>query len=133
MKQRLLNVLKWFFIVLGVFYLIQVIFVSGALVGLIGLTKIDFNKFENISKKNSLNSVINYIEDYKIKNNAYPKNLEGAKLNKKSAYNYELSKEGNCYTIKETTKDNVVKEYRRCSSNSSNSSMNTQSYIEYKN
>ena len=35
--------------------------------------------------------------------------------------------------IKETTKDNVVKEYRRCSSNSNNSSMNTQSYIEYKN
>ena len=95
MKERIKNVLKWFFIVLGVLYLIQVIFVSGALVGLIGLTKIDLNKFENINKKHSLQPVITQIEDYKTKNNKYPANLEGIKLNKNSEYNYELSKDGN--------------------------------------
>lgn len=132
MKERLINVIKWFFIVLGVFYLIQVIFVSGAIVGLIGLAKIDLNKLENISNKHSLNSIVSYIEDYKTKNNTYPQNLEGVKLNKKYTYNYELSKEGNCYTISETGKNNIVREYRRCSSSTSNSNTNTQSYIEYR-
>ena len=131
MKERLLNVLKWFFIVLGVLYLIQVIFVSGALIGLIGLSKIDLNKFEKLSNKNSLNSIITHIEDYKTKNNKYPQNLDGAKLNKKSTYNYELSKDGTCYTIIETTKDNVVKEYKRCSSSTDNSNLSSESYIEY--
>ena len=34
MKERFLNVLKWFFIILGVLFLMQILLVAGAFIGL---------------------------------------------------------------------------------------------------
>ena len=73
MKERFLNVIKWFFIVLGVLFLMQLLIVIGAFIGFSNFAKADINTFNNTNSKiKDIQPIINYVEDYRIKNGKYP-------------------------------------------------------------
>lgn len=131
MKERIKNILKWFFIILGVLYLIQLLFISGILAVLTGISKLDITPQSFTIKRNTLKPIILYVEDYKETNGEYPKELPLKEKVKTSTYDYAISEDGNCYTIKEKTKNNVIKEYKRCSSKTDTSNINSESYKEY--
>ncbi len=132
MKERLLNVLKVFFIILGVLFLLQIIIGLGIVLGFVGFANADFNYIKVDNKKlKQIQPIIKYLEDYKIQNGVYPDKIEGVKLKKGLEYNYSITKDKNCYTIKAGLKDNIIQEYQRCSIDTTNSSSNSESYMEY--
>lgn len=131
MKERLLNVLKWFLITLGILFLIQLLIVIGIIVGIRGFSSINFNSNQTKNLKD-IQPVINYVENYKQKHGEFPKTIEGVKV--KGEYKYELNKDGNCYTItKKSKKGDTTRQYQHCSVEQANSTTNSQSYIEYNN
>lgn len=132
MKERMLNVLKWFFIVLGVLFLFQLLIGFGLFLGIMGFVD-DGIGFVNLDKKfKQAQKAIKYIEDYRVQNGKYPSNLEGAKLKKNIDYEYEATKDFNCYVLKfKSKKENLVKQYQRCYFESDGGMSNTQSYTEY--
>ena len=139
MKERFLNVLKWFFIILGIIFFIQILLAVLFFICFSMQTKINFNKIGDFSpSKNNfkqIQPVINYVEDYQAKNNKYPDKIENDfKINKKLDYKYESSKNGNCYTITvNSSKDNKTKQYQHCKVSSDNSSSSSESYVEFSN
>ncbi len=139
MKERCLNVLKWFFIILGIIFFIQILLAILLFISFSLQTKINFNKAGDFSSsKNNLKQIqpiINYAEDYQAKNNKYPDKIEDSvKVNKKLDYKYENSKNGNCYTITvNSSKDNKTKQYQHCKISSDNSSSSSESYVELSN
>ena len=83
MKERLLNVLKVFFIVLGVLFLLQILIGFGIVLGFVGFANVDFNYIEHDNKKlKQIKPIIKYVEDYKIQNGVYPEKIEGVKIKK---------------------------------------------------
>ena len=72
MKERFLNVLKWFFIVLGVLFFVQILLVLGVIIGFMGVEKLnfepDFNKSNlqgmQAPKVKDFQPIINYAEKY---------------------------------------------------------------------
>lgn len=132
MKERLLNVLKWLFIVMGVLFLFQLLIGFGLFLGIMGFVDDGFS-FVNMDKKvKPMQKAIKYIEDYRLQNGKYPSNLENAKLNKNVKYEYEATKDSNCYVLKvKSKKENLVKQYQRCYFESDGGMSNTQSYTEY--
>lgn len=121
MKERFLNVLKWFLIVLGVLFLIQLILIVGFVFGMFSIKNADISSF-NTSKDKEITSIVKYIDKYKQDNGAYPQDIKEAKLNKNYEYNYELSKDKNCYTISlKSKKNSSTKQYQECSTKSDNS------------
>lgn len=135
MKERLINIIKWFLIILGVIFLIQILIVLGAVIGISKFANSDMNINKNTSLKlKQMQPVINYAQDYYNKNGKYPVEIDNVKLNKNLEYKYETSKDLNCYTI--TTKDkksNTTKQYQHCSTKSENSNSSSESYVEYSN
>ncbi len=132
MKERLLNVLKIFFIVLGVLFLLQILIGFGIVLGFVGFANADFDyvKVDNKKLKN-LQPIIKYAEEYKTQNGVYPQKIENVKVKKGFEYEYSTTNDKNCYTIKANLKDNLVQEYQHCSINSQNSSSKSESYVEY--
>ncbi|MBR3605683.1 MAG: hypothetical protein IKL52_06615 [Candidatus Gastranaerophilales bacterium] len=132
MKERLLNVLKVFFIILGVLFLLQILIGFGIILGLVGFANADFSYIKVDNKKiKQIQPIIKYVEDYKIQNGAYPEKIEGVKVKKGLEYKYSTTKDKNCYTIKADLKDGVIQEYQRCSIDTPNSNSNSESYMEY--
>ena len=132
MKERLLNVLKVFFIILGVLFLIQVLIGLGIIFGFVGFANTDFNYLKvDYKKLKQIQPIIKYVEDYKIQNGSYPDKIENIKVKKDLKYEYSTTKDKNCYTIKANLKNDIVQEYQRCSIDTTNSSSKSESYVEY--
>lgn len=132
MKERLVQVIKWFLIILGLLFLLQIVVIS---IALFGVSRLNVLELENmgIKKPKEIQSVINYIERYKLDNKTYPKNLENAKLNKDFEYSYELSDDNNCYTLEvKSNKNNKVQSYSKCDKSDKNSTTQKESYTLYK-
>jgi len=132
MKERLLNVIKWFFIILGVLFLFQLLIGFGLFLGIMGLFDDDINMINYEKKLKPMQNTVKYIEDYRVQNGKYPSNLDGVKLKKNLEYKYETTKDSNCYLLKiKSKKDGVVKQYQRCYFDSENGTSSSQSYSEY--
>lgn len=132
MKQRIINVLKLFLMVLGALFLLQLLVSFCIVLGLINFANADLDFINTDKKVKPIQPIINYVEDYRAKNGKYPEKLENVKLKKGLDYKYEITKDGNCYTITvKSKKDNLVKQYQYCSLGDKNSSSKSESYVEY--
>ena len=136
MKERLINVLKWLLITFGVLFLIQILIVIGFVLGLKGFWNNEFSYKNNYNKNlKEMKPIINYAENYKLKNGEYPEKIENVKIKPDLYFNYETSNNNECYTIKikpkKADKKDLIKKYQHCSTSSENINSNTQSYIEY--
>ncbi len=134
MKERFLTVLKWFFIVLGVIFFIQILLVLGALLGILAFANTTFKMPENVNKMKDIKPIIKYVQDYQKETGKYPKTVDGIKLKKGLVYQYEPSKDFNCYTITlKSQKDNLTKQYQQCMVKTDNSNSSSESYVEFSN
>ena len=135
MKERFLNVLKWFFIILGVLFLMQILLVAGAFIGLSSFAKADINTIGSKSPKiKDIQPIINYVEDYQMQNGRYPEKVEKVKVKKGLDYKYEISSNADWYKIKtKKEKENLTSQYQHCKVSSENSNSSSESYIEYNN
>lgn len=137
MKERCLKILKWFFIILGIIFFIQILFVFFLSMNFFTQDKINFNRINKLSSAKNTNSkiqpIINYVENYRDENNKYPDTISSdVKTDKKLDYKYEVSKNGTCYTITvNKDKQNKYTQYQHCKDTSANSSSSSESYIEY--
>lgn len=137
MKDRFLNVLKWFFIVLGILFFAQIVLL---IMIMVFANTSNFNKMYDFQiKQQKLNTkeiqkIIDYIENYKQKNGKYPKTIEGnIKLNKNTEYKYSTSNEDNCYLINvKNTKTSAIKQYQHCNVQKHGSVSISESFIETK-
>lgn len=132
MKKRLTNVIKWFLMVLGGLFLIQLILFFGAVLGITSFANADLNFSDSSKKLKQFEPIIKYVEEYKANNGKYPEKLENIKFKKNLEYSYKTNEEANCYTITiKAKKDNLKKEYQYCSTDNENSSSKSESYFEY--
>ncbi len=133
MNKRLINVIKWFLMILGGLFIIQLLLVFAVIYGFIGFSNADLNFINTDKKIKPIEPIIKYVEDYRLKNGKYPEKIEGVKLKKDIDYKYDVSNNGNCYSIViNSKKDNSKKHYQYCQLNSQNSSSKSESYVEYK-
>ena len=135
MKEKIINVLKWFFIVLGVAFLVQILIVITAFVTMKRVTAVNFETIEtNIKKPSEFIPIINYAQEYYDKNGKFPQNIDGIKLKKNLEYDYKTTKDLNCYTVTVKSKKNdITKQYQCCKMQDKNSNSNSESYVEYNN
>ena len=135
MKQRFLNVLKWFFIILGILFLFQILITIGMFIGFNKFTKADLGVVSKSSKNISqIQPVIDYVENYKKENGKYPIKLENIKVKKGLNFKYETSNNQNCYSITfDISKEKVTRQYQYCAMSSDNSNSTSESYIEFSN
>ena len=134
MKERFLTVLKWFFIVLGIIFFIQLLLILGAFIGIITFANSTFKMPENINKMKDIKPIINYVQDYQKENGKYPETIENIKLKKDLTYKYEPSKDFNCYTVTlKSKKKNLTKQYQQCMVKTDNSTSSSESYVEFSN
>ena len=134
MKERLSNVLKWFLMLFGVLFIIQLLILFGAVLGLVSLANADFSFMPdktNNSKLKRIQPVIDFAQSYKDQNGVYPQNVDGVKVKKGTDYKYEVSEDQNCFTITEGGKNNVLKQYQRCSSDTAHTTSISENYVEY--
>ena len=146
MKDRFLQVLKWFFIVLGVIFFFQILLILGAIIGITGFANYDIKPFETKSNIKPFENLVKYLDDYKQANGQYPEDikdiddsvvLKEINDNKNYDFEYNTSDDENCYKIiakpkeKSRNKNLTTKEYGRCSSKSSETNSQSESYIEY--
>lgn len=132
MKERLINVIKWFFIILGVLFLFQLLIGFGLFIGIMGFNDSDFNFTNYDTKLKPMQNVIKYIEDYRVQNGKYPENIDEVKKKKNFEYGYEVTNDSNCYMLKmKSKKEHIVKQYQHCKFDSEGGMSNTQSYSEY--
>lgn len=135
MKKRFINVIKWFFIILGVLFFIQLLLLIGALKGAASFADASINVNNDKSsslKLKPLQPIIKYAEDYQAKNGKYPEKIENVKINPNLYFKYEPSKDFNCYTITSKEKNgNLTKQYQHCLIKSEHSSSTSESFVEY--
>lgn len=133
MKERFLKVIKIFLMILGGLFLIQLLIILGAIIGLVGFANADLGF--NIKPKTGfkyIQPIINYAENYKNENGIYPSKIEGVKIKKDLEYTYEVFENSNCYKVTaKYKKDNMTRQYQHCSSDGENSSSNSEFYTEY--
>ena len=141
MKEKVLKALKVVLIIFGVLFLIQILIFLFMMIGIFSLSSAktfdfntsfdkDINKLQSSSKPKEIQPIVDYVEDYQAKNKKYPEKLENVKVKDKLDYKYEVTKDGNCYTV--TVKEkNTTKQYQRCKISSDNSSSTSESYAEY--
>lgn len=129
MKKRFINVVKWFFIVLGVMFLLQTVLILGTILGIVSFSKMDFNKFEDKNSYGDFQPIINFVDNYYKENKSLPKTIENVKVKKNLKYTYEVDKKGECYSIKSKDEKNS-KEYKNCMNSTENSSSNSVYYFE---
>lgn len=133
MKERFLNVVKWFLIILGILFLLQSLIIIGAILGLVSFANFGSSGFDFKKPKNDIKEmapIIKYVDKYFEENGQYPKNIDEVKLNKKYDFKYELSKDENCYSIEaKSKKSDEIKQYQECSTKSDDSSSYSQVYM----
>ncbi len=127
MKERFLNFLKWFFIVLGILFAIQLLLLSGIFIGFNSIKEPDLKIKTNNANLKELQPIIDYAEKYRQENNKYPDSID-IKL-KKGEYKYSTKNNSNCYEIQFNYK-NKEKNYGCCTMNSENSNSKSESYSE---
>ncbi|MBQ8634556.1 hypothetical protein IJ425_00195 [bacterium] len=134
MKERLFNVIKWFFIILGILFLFQLLIAFGLFLGIMGFVDEGIGVINYDKRMKPMQHAIKYIENYRNQNGKYPQNIDGIKLKKNLEYKYETTKDSNCYVlIIKSKKDNFTKQYQHCFFNTENGASNTHSYSEYNN
>lgn len=135
MKQRFLNVLKCFFIILGILFLFQILVAIGAFIGFNKIAKADFGIVSKSSKNISkIQPIIDYVEKYRNENGKYPLELKDIKIKKGLNYKYETSNNQGCYSITfDTAKEKITRQYQHCAITSQNSNSTSESYIEFSN
>ena len=133
MKERVLNVLKWILIVFGIIFLIQVLLVLGALIGLAGFANFDFKDHAKMGDIKHAENIIEYLDEYNEENGKYPENIENVKKDKKYDFDYKTSSNENCYTltIKAKKGDSKIKQLNKCLIKSDGSLSTSQSYVEF--
>ena len=132
MKERLINVIKWFFIILGVLFFLQLLIGYGIFLGVMGFMDNDVNLINYDKKIKPMQNVIKYIEDYRNQNGKYPENINEVKKKKNFEYEYEATNDLNCYMLKmKSKKEHIVKQYQHCMFDSDGGMSNTKSYSEY--
>ena len=131
MKQRLLNIGKWFLISLGVLFLIQLLLLSGIIIGFNSMDKTIEPKFSNNQPK-EIEPIIRYAQDYKDKYGKYPNTLEGLKLKKGLDFEYKTSDDFNCFDVVVKSKKST-KQYKRCDIKEENINSRSESYNEFNN
>lgn len=135
MKQRLMNVLKWLLVAFGILFLIQLLIVIGVILGIKGFSNLDYsiNKHSNKNLK-PIQPIINYAQDYRLKHGKYPDTIEGIRIKPDLYFKYETSSNNACFSVTtKSKKDNLTRQYQRCSINSDNSNSSSESYVEYSN
>lgn len=132
MKERLINVLKIFLMVLGGLFLIQFLIGLGIIFGLVGFANMDFGYDYSDKKLKPIQPIIDYVDNYYEENGKYPNKLGDVKLKKDLDYKYELTNDGSCYSITvKSKKENSTKQYQYCSIDKDNSTSRSESYVEY--
>lgn len=134
MEKRLLNVLKWFFISLGVLFFALIILIA-ALIFMANMFTIDTIPNIKPAKTNlkELQKIIDYAEDYKEQNGVYPQNIENIKENKNIKLDYSTYNNSNCYKIDfKNSKTNTTKQYQHCNIKKEGSTSTSESYSEIK-
>ena len=101
MKEKVLKVLKIVFIIFGILFLIQILIFAIMMIGAFSFANaktpdfnfvdFDFDKVSVSTKPKEMLPVINYVEDYQIKNKKYPENVENIKLKRNLDYKYETT------------------------------------------
>ena len=127
MKERFLNIVKWFFIILGVLFLLQLLLLSGIFIGFNSIKEPDIKIKPVNANSKEIQPVVDYVEKYRTENNKYPDNVD-VKI-KKGEYKYETSNNSNCYKIIYTNKK-TEKTYSCCTINSENSNSREESFSE---
>ena len=133
MQERLIRVIKIFFIVLGVMFLI-IMFLTLAL--FFGSSKMldneSFNLNMNIGKSKTAQKIVDFAESYREQQGQYPETLDGIKLDKNIEYSYKTSENNNCFKVDiKYKKANKTQQYQRCLIKTSNTNSYSESYSEY--
>lgn len=132
MKERFLNVLKWFLIILGVLFLLQFLLIIGAIAGIVGFANFDFKTYESKTNIKPFENITKYLDKYQQENGKYPDDISSVKADKNYNFEYDTTSDNNCYTLTAKSKrSNLVKKYNKCSIKSSNSTSTSQSYVEF--
>ena len=76
MKEKLFKALKIILIIFGILFLIQILFFGLIILGLFSAGSamtfnFNFDKAQNSTKPKEMLPIINYVEDYQLKNNKY--------------------------------------------------------------
>jgi len=139
MKEKALRVLKIVLIIFGILFLLQVLIFFLIMLGLFSFgsakafdinTTFNTDNIKSSSRPKEIQPIVDYAEDYQIKNKKFPENVENVKVKDKLDYKYEVTRDGNCYTV--TVKEkNTTKQYQHCKTSSDNSSSTSESYVEY--
>lgn len=135
MKEKCFKALKIILIIFGILFLIQILLFGLMMLGMFWFSPVkdldfDYSKIQNSTKPKEMLPIINYAENYQAENKKYPEKIENVKTKKDLDYKYEVTKDGNCYTI--TIKEkNTSKQYQHCKTASDNSSSTSESYVEY--
>lgn len=136
MKDRFLNVLKWFFIALGVLFFAQIVFFVAIIIfaNTFRIDKVSDIKIEpqkyNIKE---MEKIIDYAQNYKAENGKFPKVVEDIKLNKNLEYKYSTSNNDDCYKIElKNTKTKATKQYEYCSTQKDGLTSTSENFIETK-
>ena len=125
MKERFLNVLKWFFIILGVLFLIQMLILSGIFIGFNTIKEADIKPVD--IKLKEIQPIVDYAENYRNEHKKYPDTVD-VKI-KRGEYKYETSNNAKCYEIEYTDKK-VKKEYGCCRENNDYSNSKSESFSQ---
>ena len=133
MQERLLKVVKIFFIVLGVMFLMIMFLTLALYFGSSNMLNAEpFNANLNIDKSKSIQKIIDYTESYREQNGQYPEVLDGIKIDKNIEYSYKTSENNNCFKVDiKYKKANKTQQYQRCLIKTSNTNSYSESYSEY--
>lgn len=134
MKERLINVLKWFFIALGILFFALIILIV-CLIIIANTYKIGTVADIKPAKPNlkEIQSVINFVEEYKKENGIYPDKAENIKQEKNTQLNYSTYNDSNCYKIEfKNSKTKTTKQYQHCIIEKDGSISNSENYSEVK-
>ena len=134
MKERFLNILKWFFIALGVLIFAQIVFF---VMIIIFANTFRIDKVSDIKLKpqkynlKQMEKIIEYAQNYRDENGKFPKTIQDIKMNKNFEYNYSTSHDYDCYKIElKNTKTNATKQYEYCSIQKDGLTSTSENFIE---
>ena len=135
MKERILNVLKWFFIVLGILFFAQIILFIGIVIFANTFKEMTIPDIKPQKLNNAeIQKITSYVDKYKEGNGTYPENIDSIKLKDNFEYTYKLSDNSNCYEIELKNKKISSKvNYQKCSISKDGAKSQSENYTEVKN
>ncbi len=135
MKERLINVLKWFLIILGVLFLLQFLLIIGAIIGITCLSKTNFEDYTPKANVKPFENIIKYLDEFYEDEGKYPDDISSVKKEKNYDFDYKVNSDKSCYTISakpnKKNKNIQTKRYQKCYAKTDNSMTTSQSYVEY--